>query len=334
MRLGRTSLGMLAAVLTGEALAEPTLDVGGLLFGDLYYVPSHHLASGDDTAGAVLRRGYLTFDVDVDDAWFGRLRFELNQSGEFETYTFEGKTKDLFLGRRLGRHEVLLGLSPTPTFDLVESIWGLRYIERTPLDLQGLASRDSGLAARGSLNSAGSLRYRAMYAPPVDFGSDNDEQERWMGAASWLPAPGWTVDFYADYQPFDGPHDRSTWQAFVAHDSDRQRWGLLYAKQDRQADPPLQLASAFLVRDLGPRSAWFLRADRLIEPSPKGDAIDYLPLAPSAPATMYFAGLEFRPREKLTVTPNLVVTRYDHDDQGERPRTDLHLRLTLFVDFE
>ncbi len=37
--------------------------VGGLLFGDLYHVVSHHTDEGDGATGAVLRHGYLTFDA-------------------------------------------------------------------------------------------------------------------------------------------------------------------------------------------------------------------------------------------------------------------------------
>ena len=53
-----------------------------------------------------------------------------------------------------GRHRVLFGLSPTPTLDLIESIWGFRYLARTPMDLQGVASRDT---VKGPLNAARTL---------------------------------------------------------------------------------------------------------------------------------------------------------------------------------
>ena len=39
-------------------------------------------------------------------------------------------------------------------------------------------------------------------------------------------------------------------------------------------------------------------------------------------------------RPRLPLTPNVVVTAYDRNDAGVRPRTDTYLRLTLFVDFE
>ena len=312
----------------------PAFDVGGLLFGDLYHVPSHHSAAGDGATGAVIRRGYVTFNADFSEQWFGRLRFELNQSGEFETYDFDTQTKDLYLGRKWGRHKMTLGLSSTPTFDVVESIWGMRYLARTPMDLQGVASRDTGLAMQGPLNPSGTLSYRAMYGAPVDFGGDSNDRERWMGALGWQPTKRWTFDFYADYEAIDGPRDRSTMQVFVAYQVDRWRWGLQYSNQDRQADPPLELASAFLVSRLGERSSLVGRVDRLLEPSPKGDGIAYLPMDPTARATMFFVGVEFRARPHLSLTPNVVVTTYDRDDQGVRPETDIYLRLTLFINFE
>jgi len=74
--------------------------------------------------------------------------------------------------------------------------------------------------------------------------------------------------------------------------------------------------------------------DRLIQPSPRGNNISYLPFDPSAPATMFIAGLEYQASPHIFITPNTVLTRYDRDDEGVRPRTDFHLRLTLFINFE
>jgi hypothetical protein len=332
----RLCLALLLCTLAPAVGAEgyPHFRAGGLLFGDLYHVPSHHSEAGDGATGLVLRRGYLTFNADFSDDWFGRLRFEVNQSGEFETYDFDAKTKDLYLGRKFGRHKALLGLSSTPTFDVIEAAWGLRYLARTPMDLQGVASRDTGLAVQGPINASGSLRYRFMYGAPVDFGGDSNDRERWMGALGWQPAEGWTLDLYADYEALDGPRDRSTRQLFLAYRAEGWRWGLQYSNQDRQEDPPLELASAFLVSRIAEHVSLIGRVDRLLEPSPKGDGISYLPMDPSARATMMFMGVEFRLNHHVALTPNAVVTTYDRNDQGVRPSTDVHLRLTLFIDFE
>ncbi len=324
------------AAFAGEDENEDTrkLSIGWLMFGDLYYIPSFHDEENDDSAGAVLRRAYLTFDAEFGESWFGRLRFEANQSGEFETYDFEADIKDLYVGRDFGEHRLLVGMSPTPTFDLIEKLWGLRYLARTAMDLQGLPSRDTGVALRGPLSANGKFAYRVMLGAGTEFGTDSGDGRKLMTALTWQPDPRWTVDLFADYEVLPGPTDRRTLQGFVGFESNTLRWGLQYSHQDRQDDPPVELASGFLVARSGSRSNVILRVDRLFEPSAKGDDIDYLPFDPSAKATMLIAGLEFRPADRYFVTPNVVVKRYDEDDAGQRPDTDLHLRLTFFLDFE
>lgn len=41
----------------------------------------------------------------------------------------------------IGRHKFTFGVSPTPTFDLTEDLWGYRYLEKSTLDLQAEPSR-------------------------------------------------------------------------------------------------------------------------------------------------------------------------------------------------
>jgi len=325
---------LLVPLAAAEEREDRTFEVGGLLFGDIYHVLSHHIEEGNGATGAVLRRGYLTFDADFGDRWSGRLRFEVNQSGEFETYDFEVDFKDLWAGLDVGRHRVLFGLSPTPTFDLIESIWGLRYLVRTPMDLQGVASRDTGVSAKGPLNASGSLSYRAMVGAGLEFGSESGDGRRLMGAISWKPSPPWTLDLYLDYERLSGPRDRTTLQLFAGYKSDMLRCGVQYSHQDREEDPVLELASAFVVRRLGKTTSLIGRVDRIMEPSPKGDNIAYLPFDPTARATFLIAGVEFRLTPHLRITPNTVFTTYDENDAGVTPESDFHLRVTFFVDFE
>jgi hypothetical protein len=321
-------------VATAEDPKVPSVSMGGLLFGDLYTVPSHHSEEGDGATGAVIRRGYLTFDSQFTENWFGRMRFELNQSGEFETYDFEVNIKDLHFGWNIGRQKLLLGLSPTPTFDLIESIWGFRYMARTPMDLQGVASRDTGVYLKGPINDSGTFAYRVMLASKINIGNESDDKPKWMGAISWKPAPGWILDFYIDYEGRNGPVDRTTIQGFAGYDTPELAWGVQYSNQDREEDAPLELASTFIRSQLVEKVTLVGRIDRLFEPSPRADDIAYLPYDPSAKATTLFAGVEYHATPHFYITPNIVYTRYDKNDEGYRPESDLHLRVTLFIDFE
>ena len=328
-------ISILLSPLAGAEEKYPSLGVGGLLFGDLYHIASHHTEEGDGAAGAVIRRGYLTFNAGFAKNWFGRMRFELNQSGEFETYDFEVDFKDLYVGwRSQSSHQLLIGLSPTPTFDLIESIWSFRYLARTPMDRQGVASRDTGISAQGPLNSRGTISYRTMIGTGREFGNESGDGRKFMGALNWKPASGWDIDLYADYEKLSGPTDRTTLQGFLARQWDDFRFGVMYSYQDREEDPPLELASAFLIKKTGEKTRWVGRVDRLFEPSPSGDNISYIPFDPSAKATFFITGVEFQPSPHFYVTPNIIYTHYDRNDQGVRPESDLHLRLTMFINFE
>ena len=314
--------------------AESSLELGGLLFGDVYTIPSHHTAAGDGASGIVLRRGYLTADFTLGNTWWGRARIEVNQDGEFESYDFEADFKDLYLARKFADHELVLGLSPTLTFDLIESVWGARYLMRTPMDLQGVASRDIGVSVKGPLFSSGRWNYRAMLSTGIEFGAESGDGRKVMGAVTWKLSEALAVDFYLDGERLAGPTDRTTLQVFAGYKTDTRRWGIQYSYQDRQADPRLELASAFFVQGLPNAFSLIGRVDRIVEPSPKGDNISYIPFDPTAPATMMLAGVEYRFSPVFRITPNVIWTTYDRDDDGVRPKDDLHLRVTFFLDLE
>lgn len=332
-RLFAACLLLFPAAVTADS-ELPALSLGGLLFGDFYAVPSHHLPDGDGAVGLVIRRGYITVDADFTDNWFGRMRFELNQSGEFETYTYTFRFKDLYTGWNLGRQKLIVGLSPTVTFDLIESIWDLRYLARTPMDLQGVASRDTGISMKGPLNDSGSISYRTMVTAAVDFGNDSDEASKWMGALAWNPAPNWTIDLYLEKEWGESPYNRSTYQVFAGYKSDNLAWGAQYSHEDRQEDPTLELASAFVRKRVRNKIQLIGRVDRLLEPSPRGNDIAYLPFDPTAKATMWIGAVEFQATPHFAITPNVILTHYDRNDEGVRPKKDLYLRLTLFINFE
>ena len=93
----------------------------------------------------------------------------------------------------------MLGLSPTLTFDLIESIWEARYLMRTPMDLQGVASRDTGIALRGPIGDS-AFSYRLMGATGAEFGAEAGDGRKWMAALNWTSPSGIEFDFYTDFE--------------------------------------------------------------------------------------------------------------------------------------
>lgn len=308
------------------------LKLKGLLFGDIYYVQKSHIPEANDIGGAVMRRAYLTFDTKYKKKWFSRIRIEANQSGEYQNYSFEAEVKDLFIGYEARNHKFLAGLSPSRTFDLIEEVWGMRYLMRTPMDLQGVSSRDFGLSAEGLVSSKLNLSYRAMIGTGTIVGNETGDGLKYMGAISWRPNNRLVVDFYGDYEKLDGEADRTMFQFFVGCKNEelKLRWGVQYSHQFREKEPSLELFSAFVVARIYKKLSAVARVDRIMEPSPRGNNIAYIPFDPNSKATMILGGFEIPTGKYFTFTPNIVTILYDKNDDGYKPTTDLSYRLTIF----
>lgn len=319
--------------LFSQEKKQSSYQLNGLLFGDVYYVQKHHLEDTSQQIGAVMRRVYLTFNATFNKHWFGRFRLEFNQSGELHSYSFEAEIKDFFIGYKAGKHKILVGRSPSRAFDLIENVWGLRYLTRTPLDLQGVSSRDVGISANGPLNSKNTLGYRAMVGIGQDVDNNYGGGAKYMAAITWKPTKELFVDAYGEYEKLPGETDRIGYQLFVGYLSDPLRWGLQYSHQFRQDDPSLELFSGFVVANIYKKIGLIGRFDRLLEPSPRGNGIDYIPFDPNSKATLLISGIEFQITKHFFITPNTVYITYDKNDLGARPEDDLLYRLTLFFNF-
>ncbi len=311
------------------------LEVGGLLYADGYWVASHHDPASEGIVSAWIRRGYLTLDSEFTKRLSGRMRFELNQDGDFDVFEFEVDFKDLYLQTTIGEHKVLFGLSSTPTFNLIESFWGYRHVERTPMDVQGIASRDTGIAANGPIAKKGAISYRVMYGTQLEFGSDSNDAGEWMGAVSWKPNANWVVEIYGDFEdPWSSGDGRRTLQGFMGYRTESSRLGLQYSHQDRDDSPGIKLASVFGVADFAKDWSFLGRVDRLFGPSVRGEDIAYLPFDPDAKATLLILGVEARPYEFFSLVPNIEYIHYDDPDGPElRPEHDLLFRLTFYLQF-
>lgn len=121
------------------------------MFGDAYAVASHHDPEIDGQYGFWLRRGDLTFDADLAPKWSARFRLEVNSPGDFESSAkMTPFVKDAWVAWKDGAHDLVFGISPSPTFERTENFWGYRAVEKTPRDLYRLgSSRDFGVAWKG-----------------------------------------------------------------------------------------------------------------------------------------------------------------------------------------
>ena len=130
------------------------VQVLGADVGDYYYFEENHLPAFEDQHGLWFRRMYFTFDYTFSPKLMTRFRLETNSNGKLQGGPITPFVKDAYLRwNAFGAQNLTLGIQPSLTFDYIENFWGLRHIEKTPLDLfRWDSSRDTGitLAARST----------------------------------------------------------------------------------------------------------------------------------------------------------------------------------------
>lgn len=314
------------------------IKVSGYVFGDVYYFAQDHDAKFDGQNGLWFRRAYFTVDRDLGTAWSVRFRLEVNSPSLQQTQdTLKPYVKDAYVRWTHGAQNVFLGISPSPTWELIEGVWGYRHVEKTPLDLHSWASsRDTGLAAKGTFDKGKKFGYHAMIGTGTGVRSEVNKEKRFYLALSARPTKSWVFEAYADFERRPDDKDIRTLQAFGGYEAKSVRLGLQYARQKRQqgpgkADLELDLLSGFATGKISPKVLWLARVDRGFDPDPGGAAIPYLPFDPTAKSTLFLAGLEFLPIPSVHLTPNFEIITYD--DADAKPKTDVVARLSFYWTF-
>ncbi len=311
----------------------------GYMFGDVYWVAANHVSEIQDQNGIWFRRIYFTYDRKLSDVFSIRLRFEMAHPGDFSTKaTMVPFVKDAYLKYKAGKHQIILGISPTPTWEVIEKTWGYRSVEKTPLDLQKFgSSRDFGVAFKGTLDSEGKVKYHLMLANGNSNKSETNKGKKALLSIGFYPNKNVIIEIYGDYDDLPGSTDRITAQGFAAYKTKKFRAGVQYAHQIRKvengSDLTLDVASAFIAGKVGEKTNLFARVDKMFDPNPSGNKISYIPFDPTAKSTFLVGGLDFTPIKNVHLMPNVEVVVYEENDNGVKPDSDIIPRFTFYYKF-
>ncbi|RMG61699.1 MAG: hypothetical protein D6715_13095 [Calditrichaeota bacterium] len=329
---------LLSTVLSLWAGESNAGKISGLVFGDYYWIAANHRSDIEDLNGFWVRRIYFTYDKGLSEHLSMRVRFEMNSPGDFSSGNMTPFVKDAYVKWKSGLTEIVGGISPSPTFDLIEHIWGYRAVEKTPVDLQKLGpSREFGIAVKGALSADKKVKYHLMLGNGSGSKSDSNKGKKGMLALSFFPTENVVIQAYGDYNDLPGSNDIYTLQGFAAFRSEAGRIGVQYTYQKRQIDDPeaddldLNLGSVFAVAKVAPQVNVFARVDRMFDPNPNGPKISYLPFA-EAKSTFVVGGLDVAVEKKLHLMPNVEWITYD-DVNGVSIDSDVVPRLTFFLKY-
>jgi hypothetical protein len=322
------------------APAAPPWKISGLVFGDYYNIPQNHLAAWEDQHGFWLRRAYLTYDHTFTPQITTRLRLEMNGNGKLQGGAATPYVKDAYLKWTFwGRQQVTLGIQPSLTFDFLEGVWGLRHIEKTPLDLYRMdSSRDTGVTMAGPMDAAGAIRYAVQWGNESGNNGETDRFKGYRGTIRYEKNPGFTAEGMVGFFNRNGDADRTTAQIFVAYRQPRWRTGFQYTFQERKAasgsglsDTELDVTSGFLVFDIRRQKvSAFARVDYFADPCADCSGIDYLPIDTKEAFTFTLVGLEWYLHPSVRFSPNVEYVAYKQPATGVKPKSDTVARLTFY----
>lgn len=338
----RTILALALLYLCVPQISEAQTDTGGefsgLVFSDYYWIAAHHDADLEGQHGFRIRRIYFTYDHQLDPSWSARLRLEMDQPGDFQTVTkMRPVVKDAWVRYAPAQHKITFGITSTPTWGLIGDIWGYRSIEKTAVDLQDWgSSRDFGISAEGPVPGSSRFRYHVMVGNGSSNKSEADRGKKVMGGLSFAPIDQVVLQGYLDYEAMAGSRSRQTSQLFAGFRTGAVRGGLQWAHQVREGPggtSQLDLASTFATFELSSTTTAITRVDRMFDPNPTGESIDYLPFSDAAASTFFLAGIDYNPVSHFHLIPNVELIQYDEPAVGPTPETDVVPRLTIYYDF-
>jgi hypothetical protein len=321
------------------AAAAPPWKISGLVFGDYYGFTANHLPTFEDQHGMWIRRAYFTYDHTFTPAVTTRLRFEANSNGKLQGGSATAYIKDAYARWTFyGRQQLTMGIQPSLTFEFSESVWGLRHIEKAPLDLYRTdSSRDTGFTVAGPVNASGSLKYAYQYGNESGNNGETDQFKAQRAAFRFEKNPGMSVEGFWGHFDRALEADRKTAQVFVGYRNPKARAGFQYTFQRREPDngvgvnTDLDIYSGFGVLDLPRRKvSFYVRLDRFNDPCTDCTQIDCLPIAGNAPFTFTLAGMEYYVLPAFRIGPNFEYVAYGDPASGPRPKNDAVVRFTFY----
>ncbi len=314
----------------------------GYMIGDYYYNASHHNSDLNELHGFWFRRIYFTYDYNINNNFSSRLRLEMNNDGSYEdAEVITPFIKDAYLTYKFGNQKAYFGISPPPTFSLIEKIWGYRSVEKTALDLQRMASsRDFGLSVKGQFDSAGKFKYNVMYGNGAGNRQEIDKGKSFMTSLSYWATKEIVFEIYGDYADRPGKADTYIGQAFLGFKSEILHGGIQFSHQNLKGkngtidEIKLNILSVFLSGKVINNIKLIGRIDKMFDPNPEGENIAYTPVDNSASFTMFLAGIDFNVVDGVSIIPNIKYFKYDENENGITPGNDIYAWLTLFWKFK
>jgi hypothetical protein len=299
-------------ILASPSRAQDAFKFSGLLYADYAYTAISPDAAEEGANGFGYRRVYFTADFVQSERFSGRFRLEASDSSENPDGKPAPFVKDLYVrwhGALGEGHDVIMGVSGPPSFEVSEKVWGYRSLLKTIQDLDKIvSSRDMGIAVKGRLNDEGTLRYGLMFANNESVSAENDKHKRVYGQLEFYPIESVSLTLGGDYASLADGHILNV-NAFAGYTSDAWRLGVegfVSPRSYENVSDELSRtgATVFVVANPTERISAIFRGDRYREEF----------LGQKATETLLLAGLGLHVDSGVEIIPNVLVQKSSQDD--------------------
>jgi hypothetical protein len=226
----------IACLTATAAFAEGK--VIGQVYGDYYHITKADAATADKgESGMVWRRIYLGYDYKFEKGYSARVRGQMDQ-GDLNTAaaTTPYVLKDAYLKRKMGNYTLSMGLHGSSAWSMEEKHWGLRPVEKSPLDFHKFgSSRDQGLSFKGkALNK--SIEYFLSIGNNASNKNETNRYKAYRAYIAFFPAKSLQFQLYYDKQDSGrGNTDQNMMKLFAGWKSKAARVGAVYATHEKKA---------------------------------------------------------------------------------------------------
>ena len=319
--------------------------IDGYMITEYYSVLQHNDPEIDGRHGFWFRRIYFTYNNALSDTIKMRLRLEMNSPGNLlSSSLLTPYVKDAYLSFKIGQSSLIAGIQGPPSFEQLESVWGWRALEKTPLDLQKwTSSRDFGVSLKGGK----SFIYHFMFANGSSNKAEIDKGKKVFGSVGYNSG-GFFLEGMAQYDHDSNKNVGDTIaQIFGCFRGDWGRVGAQYSYRSYKVEGtdalPYNIASAFGVFSLGKTVELIARYDLSFGDGYKkkfgGSGIDFIPFADNHEFSFLIGAISWQVVKNVWLMPNIKYTAYKEndllkDEEGYvKPKNDAYANLTLYFKF-
>lgn len=336
--------------ISGEVISQeknefkPSGKVWGMVFGDIYY------KAGGDTTGSFIceytktevyknafdfRRIYLGFNYDISErfstefiAAFDGTDYLPNSKRSLYIKIANIKWKDIYPNATM-----VLGQISTPTYSYTsEKIYGYRSVEKTVLDMKGLApSYDFGLAILGKFDSDGNYGYNLMIGNGKGASLENNKFKKYYaGVYGYFLQKKILTDIYSDYEDVTSTQDKTTLKSFIGFQIPEFRVGFeIYNQLYRRYYPDGTNKStfgfsAFAVGTIIPDKIYAFGRFDYVDPDINHSDLGFK-------ENFILVGADFVFDKNVHFMPNLWVNMYsDKSSTNSERKADIVPRITFY----